>query len=563
MSEAKTTDLARIDHFLVSLVQDAASEEGIEIDDDDPSIMLRRLIIRLHAKYDKEKVAVLIDEYYAPIVQHIDVPANANQARLKLSSFYSSLKSRSRNIGHVFITGVSRFTKTSIFSDLNHLDDLTFDPRFAAVCGLTQAELDHLIAIDRGRALEALVKRRTLPSGSTDDDLRRLLKDWYDGYTWDGRTTIYNPWSILNFFKNTKIDNYWYESGSPGFLVRLFKSGRVTFDLAKRIPNVTESHCRIDDTGKLNAEALLLQTGYLTIKAIDAEPEKVDSFRLGLPNLEVAASFGPLLLPVEKPPNPILACKLAVEFRDCLRHLDEAGVEKSFGQYLAQYSFDFHDAKENTYHLMFLTAMFLSGQPCDPQDRTSQGLSDIHLKGEGGDDIIVELKYHKEEPKTVPGDGPTPKAKKGAKSSEAAELEAMARLREGMAKKAERALRPINKKYAKTRERGPGRLIKAALVVANRDNVLARFKILEREPICGPRRGAPSPETGLTRSGAPLVLRLRRGGRGRHPPRMAGSNWPTHFPSQSLDTVMATIGGGHEKPPPAEPSAASPAQRSR
>ena len=404
------------------------------------------------------------------------------------------MKDQEDKIGHLFITGVTRFTKTSIFSELNHVFDLTFDPNFAAVCGLTQEELDNLIALDRGRVRDALVENGTMPPGSTDYDLRQLLKDWYDGYTWNVRTTIYSPWSIVNFFQTAEIDNYWFESGSPNFLVKLFKSGRVTFDLTKKIPDITKSHCFIDDTRKLNAEALLLQTGYLTIKEIITGPHNIVSYRLGLPNLEVAASFGPLMLPIDKPENAILATKLAVEFRDCLRNVDEAGAEKSFSQYLGQFPFDLHDTKEKIYHVLFVSAMYLSGQPCDPQERTAEGILDVHLKGKGDDDIIVELKYYKEKPKTAPGGDPGPESKEDVEPEEVEpedevepeeEIgpEKMARLRSRMATRATNALTQIDELYAKKYERGPGRLIKVGLVVAKRVQVLVRFKILDREPI--------------------------------------------------------------------------------
>ena len=496
MSKATADNPALIDDYLSAVVKNAAAMMDIEAAGPSPGHMLDGFIQRLYVKNGrKEKVAVLIDEYDAPIVFFIDRPGEANKAREKLSIFYSMLKSNSKYVGHIFITGVSRFTKTSIFSSLNHLVDLTFDRRFAAICGFTEGQLDDLIARDQGRARRALIDNDFLSEDATDADLKELLKECYDGYSWDGKTKVYNPWPIINVFEVAAIKRYWYESGSPRFLVDLFRSGRATFDLLREIPTIRESDCQIEDINQISTEALLLQTGYLTIEDVvtkakadgDSKAEgkaKADgdskaegnvkavigvSYRLGFPNLEVTADFVSLLLSIKPTDDFLAARQLAVETRDRLLGLDMEGLEESFGRFLALFPFDIHVEAEKYYHSMFLFAMILAKQRYTGQEHTSHGILDVRVMGGDGSDHIVEMKILQEE-KTKSGGHPTPPT----------DPEEKARLRERMETNAREALRQITEKYAHSHSSGPGRLVKVALVIARRTVVLARYEAIGR-----------------------------------------------------------------------------------
>jgi hypothetical protein len=346
MNKARTEDPTQTSHSLSKLVQSAAKAEKVKVDLDLPNIMLASLIEELYEKYgEKEKVAILIDEYDAPIVRHIDNPRKAEAVRGDLADFYAMLKSNQDQLGHIFITGVSRFTKASIFSALNNLEDLTMDDKFAAICGLTQADLDDIIERDQDRALNALINRQSLPKGSTRDDLRRLLKDWYDGYTWDGQTRVYNPWSIMNFFDTTKIRSYWMGSGNPTFIQKLFKSGQAVYDLGDKSPIITDDDNEIAEIKDIKPEVLLFQTGYLTIH----EPVlgSLDAYQLGVPNTEVAAAILPLVNRIKPPQKNTVTIALASEIRDSLLGLDMEGLQKSVGEYMALIAYELHGAEEN------------------------------------------------------------------------------------------------------------------------------------------------------------------------------------------------------------------------
>ncbi|MDR1873153.1 MAG: AAA family ATPase, partial [Deltaproteobacteria bacterium] len=191
MNKAIGDDIAEVEKKLSNMLLFAAKLAGIKLEKDDPADMLSWLILEFFVNHgQKEKVAILIDEYDAPIVERLVDPPLAEKIRVALRKFYGRLKTNSEMIGHIFITGVSRFTQTSIFSELNNLKDLTFNRKYAAICGLTAADLEDLLSDREERTLELLIEEGYLPLGSDGRDLRRTIQDWYDGYTWDGKTRV-------------------------------------------------------------------------------------------------------------------------------------------------------------------------------------------------------------------------------------------------------------------------------------------------------------------------------------------------------------------------------------
>ena len=226
-----------------------------------------------------KQVVILIDEYDKPIVDYLD-PYNldkANAQRDILKQFYSILKNASNNIRFLLITGVSKFSKVSIFSDLNHLEDLTLHPDYAGLCGYTQAELESNFA-------DYL---KIMPQ----DTLSRM-KTSYNGYSWDAKTFVYNPFSVLNFFSAKTYRNFWFETGTPTFLVRLLRK-RFEYKLEEtEVSGLILESFRLEQLDNLDINSLLLQTGYLTIKNIKPN----GNFILNYPNEEVRGSFSQFLL---------------------------------------------------------------------------------------------------------------------------------------------------------------------------------------------------------------------------------------------------------------------------
>ncbi len=242
------------------------------------SSAFRELIEKVTKKTGKQ-VVILIDEYDKPIIDYID-PYNltkANEQRDILKTFFSTLKSSSNHIRMLFITGVSKFARVSIFSDLNHLIDLTLNKKYAALCGYTQEELEN--------NFDMYLKK--LP----DDTLKRM-KEWYNGYSWDAQTFVYNPFSVLNFFENETYRNFWFATGTPTFLIKLMRK-RFAYVLEEtEVSNLVLESFILEEFDALDVNSLLLQTGYLTIKEITPSGK----FILNYPNREVRQAFGQFLL---------------------------------------------------------------------------------------------------------------------------------------------------------------------------------------------------------------------------------------------------------------------------
>ncbi|MDR1873324.1 MAG: AAA family ATPase, partial [Deltaproteobacteria bacterium] len=359
MNEVKGADLAGVKQSLTLLMEEVAWRKKVKLDVVPPANMLKRLIMSLNEAH-KKKVAVLIDEYDSPIVAHLNDPPLAEEIRVELKDFYETLKSNSDSniVGHIFITGVSRFAQLSIFSALNNLKDLTFNRKYAAICGFTAADLEDLLSDREERTLEILIKEGCLPPGSDGRDLRKTIRNWYDGYTWDGETRVYNPWSVLSALDDAEIDCYWYQSGTPNFLRQL--GAEVVKDPAwiNNIPNIQKKDTNISDIAKIPPEVLLLQTGYLTIKDTfyDGQSRK---FSLEVPNLEIKAALWPLAQAMDLVDDKGAAQKWAEKTLDCLLKLDALGVEEAFSFYLNQFKHPSFKTNESQYQIFLETAFRL------------------------------------------------------------------------------------------------------------------------------------------------------------------------------------------------------------
>jgi hypothetical protein len=220
-------------------------------------------------------VVVLIDEYDKPILDNLTAPAMAREMRDGLRNLYSVLKDMDAHLRFVFLTGVSKFSKVSLFSGLNHLVDITLDPPFSALCGYTDEDMDTVFAPE-------------LP-GLNREEIRR----WYNGYNWGG-TSVYNPFDALLLFRNRRFKPYWFETGTPTFLVDLLAERRMfTPDLGRLV--TSETLLSTFDVDAMTAEALLFQTGYLTIAETHEIPGRTE-YTLKYPNMEVQASLNDSLL---------------------------------------------------------------------------------------------------------------------------------------------------------------------------------------------------------------------------------------------------------------------------
>ncbi len=242
---------------------------------DEAPARFRHLMRVLHER-GGQRVAVLIDEYDKPILDALEVPEVARANRDFLRGLYSTVKFADAHIHFTFITGVSKFSKVSLFSGLNNLKDITLDARYSAICGYTEADLDTVFAPE-------------LPGLDRDQ-----IRDWYNGYRWRGDERVYNPFDILLLFDSREFKAYWFETGTPTFLVETLCKRRVSsLELGEMIGS--DALLSTFDVDDIATEALLFQTGYLTITDAEDLGGKV-VYRLGYPNREVRQSLNESLL---------------------------------------------------------------------------------------------------------------------------------------------------------------------------------------------------------------------------------------------------------------------------
>ncbi len=224
------------------------------------------------------KVVILVDEYDKPLLGHLEKPTAPEIQRI-LKEFYSVIKTTEEHQRFVLLTGVSKFSKVSIFSDLNNLTDLTMRRSSATLLGYTQTELEENFP----EYIDALGKAL----GKDYQEILNDLREWYNGYRFEETSeTVYNPVSLMKCFQELKFKNYWFETGTPTFLVNMLRNSPVNLDDL----NLPETAFSDYDPTDLNPLSLLVQTGYLTIK--DAAPMgQMTYYRLGYPNREIEQSF--------------------------------------------------------------------------------------------------------------------------------------------------------------------------------------------------------------------------------------------------------------------------------
>lgn len=243
-------------------------------------------VIRRASEQAGRNVVILIDEYDKPMLQAIGNEALQDEYRNTLKAFYGVMKSCDRYIKFALLTGVTKFSKVSVFSDMNNMMDISMSRRFANICGITEEELYKNFSCD----IEMLGQK----NGMTGDDAKAVLKDMYDGYHFvEDCDDIYNPFSLLSTFAEMKFGSYWFETGTPTFLVALLKRSRYN------LYRLTEETASSDALAGLDSVPpgpvpILYQSGYLTIKGYDKE---FQVYSLGFPNKEVEEGFTKFLLP--------------------------------------------------------------------------------------------------------------------------------------------------------------------------------------------------------------------------------------------------------------------------
>lgn len=344
------------------LVDQNAAQYGINLKETDYDKRFKELIIQLS---HKNKVVILVDEYDKPLVDFIDNTEIAKENRSVLKTFYGAIKGADEHLEFVFITGVSKFSKVSVFSDLNNLRDITISTDFSTLMGYTQEELLHYFD-DRINEM----------AGEDKDKLLAEVKQWYNGYSWDGKQFVYNPFSILHLFQEKRFGNYWFSSGTPTFLIKSIRENKID---VKRFENYETTKLLFDsyEIERFNAFALLFQTGYLTIKEIKDISRTQSIYCLSYPNEEVKESFLDYLAAdfIGKMPDEMgyLVYKLQETLRD--GNLDE--FFKQLKSLFASIPYDiFIKEREAYYHTVIYLLLNLMGINMAAEVETNEGRID-------------------------------------------------------------------------------------------------------------------------------------------------------------------------------------------
>ena len=280
-----------------------------------------RLLAALH-RQTGQRVVVLVDEYDKPFLDALEDRELATANRDDLRGLYGTIKDYDAHVELTFITGVSRFSKVSLFSDLNNLTDVTLDPRYSAICGYTNADLDEVFAAE----LPGLDRER--------------IAEWYDGYHWLGAEHVYNPFGILKLFASRLFRAHWFETATPRFLVDTLIGRGFAAPNLERV-HASEALLSSFDVDHVAVEALLFQTGYLTIAGEDDDPDGYPQYRLTYPNREVRRGLNESLLEALAP-NWRSAGGDGGALRRLLAAQDWPGVETLFRRLLAGIPHDWH-----------------------------------------------------------------------------------------------------------------------------------------------------------------------------------------------------------------------------
>ncbi len=326
----------------------------------------RHLIQMLHQQIG-QRVVVLIDEYDKPILDALEVPEVARANRDYLRGLYSTIKFGDAHLKFSFLTGVSKFSKVSLFSGLNNLKDITLDPRYSAVCGYTEADLDAVFAPEL--------------SGLDREEIRR----WYNGYNWLGEEQVYNPFDVLLLFDRRQFGAYWFETGTPTFLLETLLARGISA-LALDDMLGSEELLSAFDVDHIATEALLFQTGYLTIRRTEPRGGRM-YYRLGYPNREVQQSLNESLLN-HLTGNPVRQAEHSARLYDLLLGNDFDGLKTLFESFFASIPYQWHTNNEIANYEGYYASVFYSyfaslGLAITVEDSSQAGRLDMAVEFNG------------------------------------------------------------------------------------------------------------------------------------------------------------------------------------
>lgn len=360
------------------LVNQNAAAYGIKLQEDGYDKRFKELIAKL---FKENKVVILVDEYDKPIIDNIENREAAGENRTILRTFYETVKGADQFLKFVFITGVSKFSKVSIFSGLNNLNDITLDDNFATLLGYTGEDFSHYFQEE----VHAMARSWRISS----DELWKKIRIWYNGYSWDGRNRLYNPVSVHSFIAKQEFGNYWFSTATPTFLIKTIRKKELSIN---EFDNIELDGSEFDsyDVDNIEVTPLLFQTGYLTVGKIAADIGEKTYF-LSYPNKEVRESFLKHLLRSYTQKEPSLSSGILKKLKKSLYQDDLKEFFDIMKSLFASLPYDIIvKDREGYYQTVIYLILTLTGIDTQVEVETNRGRLDALIET---DNYIYILEY--------------------------------------------------------------------------------------------------------------------------------------------------------------------------
>lgn len=380
MSGAKHMDKEHLERYLSDVLDDQEAVFGYKSEKVDPNIRLKDLVKKANEQTG-QKVVIIIDEYDAPLLDVVHEKEDLQSLRLIMQNFYSPLKKLDSHLEFVFITGITKFSQLSIFSELNNLENISMFDQYSAICGISMTELTSVMKPDVEGLGDAL--------GLTYDECLEELRLYYDGYHFSKHSEdIFNPFSLIRAMNGQAIESYWFGSGTPSYLIKSLQKYHVNvMDIETK--GVTIDDFDVSPEQMTSALPLLYQSGYLTIKGYKPLTK---SYQLGYPNKEVRIGMLRSLSPNYLSPVSIDNNGLVTEFIDFLYDENIEGAMNRLKAYLSSISNRLSNKNERDFQTVFYLIFNLMGAFIKVEEESAIGRADAVLQLPNTI-YVFELKY--------------------------------------------------------------------------------------------------------------------------------------------------------------------------
>ena len=382
MSGGKHMEKEELEEYLGIMLAEEERRWGITSSYKGANIRLEQLIRTVYEKTGRQ-VVVLIDEYDAPLLDVVHIEEQLPVLRNVMRNFYSPLKKCDPMLRFVFLTGITKFSQLSIFSELNNIKNISMDTPYAGICGITESELLTQMSDDIGRLAEA--------NGTTREEAIARLKDNYDGYhfTWPSED-IYNPFSLLNCFADNKFNAYWFGSGTPTYLIEMMRKFNCTpTELGEQTEAGRDDFDAATET-MTTLTPLLYQSGYVTIKDYDPETEL---YTLAIPNKEIRVGLFRTLLPHYVSGTNVTGTTTIAKMS---KPINEGNIDSALEllrKFLASVPYCNNTDYEGHYQqMMYIMFALLTPYRINVEQHTAKGRTDITLETRNFV-YVIELKF--------------------------------------------------------------------------------------------------------------------------------------------------------------------------